>query len=90
VIFGDLNTRGNKGTAEDCRTVGEDRDDKYQTFPPGCRGAPSPWVGGRGSLEKGRMGGHDLFHRGPLSGRTDCPIENTAQISSGNETQLLL
>jgi len=67
---------GLRGTAGDCGglpgTAGDCR---------GRRGTAGPLVlslavGGGASLEKDRTGRHDIVHRGPPPGRTDCPVEN--------------
>ena len=40
---GDLNTMDNRGTTGDGGAVDDGRDGKYETFPTGGDGAPSPW-----------------------------------------------
>ena len=47
-----------------------------------CRGRHGKWslaVGCRATFEKDRTGPLNAVHRRPALGRTDCPVENTAQ-----------
>jgi len=69
VISGDLNTRDNRGT------VGDRRDVRYETLPPGDGGAlvlDGGWQGKVWEETGGRR--HKFVHNGPLSGRTDRPL----------------
>ena len=46
----------------------------------GRRGKRSLTVGRRATFEKDRTGPLNAVHRRPAPGRTDCPVENTANI----------
>jgi len=48
---------GTVGTVGDGRAVGDIRDGKYETFPSGDGGAPSPWLWVVGQVWKKRLDG---------------------------------